>query len=354
MANEFVARKGLLISGSTKASGSITAFSFTGSILADNGIISSSTQFNSLNSPFTGSFTGSLKGSLTGTGSWASSASVAISSSYALTASYALNGGTGTAGNSFVTFSIAGQNNVIADSSNDTLTLVAGSGISLTSDASTDAITITATAASPQAFNIDTYEFIGDGTTTDYNIVNSYIINSLIVSVDGITYMPSDDYTISTNTLTFISAPPSQSNILVRAFVNATTGVTGSFSGSFSGVIASSSFATTASYALTSAGTITNAVSSSYALTASYALNGGSGGTGAGFPYTGNAVITGSLWVSGSSGGLGGVTGSFLGSFTGDGSNLQNVPAAVVLEIDGGFASSVFDGTDIIFDGGGA
>ena len=38
----------------------------------------------------------------------------------------------------------------------------------------------------------------------------------------------------------------------------------------------------------------------SYAITASYALNGGSGGSGAGFPYSGSAVITGSLLVSGS------------------------------------------------------
>ena len=39
-----------------------------------------------------------------------------------------------------------------------------------------------------------------------------------------------------------------------------------------------------------------SAISSSYALTASYALN---GGTGAGFPYTGSAGITGSLYVVG-------------------------------------------------------
>jgi hypothetical protein len=47
----------------------------------------------------------------------------------------------------------------------------------------------------------------------------------------------------------------------------------------------------TASYAM-------NALSSSYAITASYALNGGSGGSG--FPFSGSAVITGSLLVSSS------------------------------------------------------
>ena len=50
-------------------------------------------------------------------------------------------------------------------------------------------------------------------------------------------------------------------------------------------------------------------ISSSYAVTASYALNGGGGG-GTGFPFSGSAVITGSLYVSGS----GGITGSLLGT----------------------------------------
>jgi hypothetical protein len=48
--------------------------------------------------------------------------------------------------------------------------------------------------------------------------------------------------------------------------------------------------------AATFAGSITNAVSASYALTASYALNGGGGG-GAAFPFSGSAVITGSLTI---------------------------------------------------------
>lgn len=57
--------------------------------------------------------------------------------------------------------------------------------------------------------------------------------------------------------------------------------------------------ATTASYVTGSIHDSTNpALSSSYALTASYALNSGGGGGGSAFPYTGNAVITGTLSVS--------------------------------------------------------
>jgi hypothetical protein len=38
-------------------------------------------------------------------------------------------------------------------------------------------------------------------------------------------------------------------------------------------------------------------ISSSYAVTASFALNGGGGGSGSGFPFSGSAVITGSLEI---------------------------------------------------------
>jgi hypothetical protein len=56
------------------------------------------------------------------------------------------------------------------------------------------------------------------------------------------------------------------------------------------GEITGSSFQGTASYT-------TQALSSSYALTASFALNGGGGG---GFPYTGSALVTGSIGLTGS------------------------------------------------------
>ena len=49
--------------------------------------------------------------------------------------------------NVFSTFAVAGQNNVVADSTADTLTLVAGSNITITTDASTDSITINSTAS---------------------------------------------------------------------------------------------------------------------------------------------------------------------------------------------------------------
>lgn len=50
----------------------------------------------------------------------------------------------GTANNTFSTISVAGQSDVVADSGSDTLTLVAGSNITLTTNATTDTITIAA------------------------------------------------------------------------------------------------------------------------------------------------------------------------------------------------------------------
>lgn len=51
--------------------------------------------------------------------------------------------GSGALSSSFETIRVAGQPDVVADSSTDTLTLVAGSGITITSNAVTDTITIT-------------------------------------------------------------------------------------------------------------------------------------------------------------------------------------------------------------------
>ncbi len=61
----------------------------------------------------------------------------------------ATGGGGGGSSNSFATISVAGQTNVVADSSTDTLTIVAGSGITITTDSVGDSITIASTAATP-------------------------------------------------------------------------------------------------------------------------------------------------------------------------------------------------------------
>jgi hypothetical protein len=57
----------------------------------------------------------------------------------------------------FKTISVSGQSDVVADANTDTLTLVAGSNVTLTTDASADSITIAASGggSSSDTFNID-------------------------------------------------------------------------------------------------------------------------------------------------------------------------------------------------------
>ena len=61
----------------------------------------------------------------------------------------AVGTGSGNVTEAFKTISISGQSDIEADSPTDTLTLVAGNGITLTTDPSTDTITITASVTSP-------------------------------------------------------------------------------------------------------------------------------------------------------------------------------------------------------------
>lgn len=65
--------------------------------------------------------------------------------------------------NVFSTFAVAGQSNVVADSTSDTLTLVAGTNVTITTNASTDSITINSTASG-------TGDVVGPASATDGNV----------------------------------------------------------------------------------------------------------------------------------------------------------------------------------------
>lgn len=67
--------------------------------------------------------------------------------------STASGGGGGSQSNSFTNIVVAGQGTISAESSTDTLTIVAGTGISLATDVVTDSITITNTAIAGSSFN---------------------------------------------------------------------------------------------------------------------------------------------------------------------------------------------------------
>ena len=58
--------------------------------------------------------------------------------------------------------------------------------------------------------------FTGDGSTTTQTINNGRNVNDVLVIVNGIILVPTTDYTISTTTLTFVTAPAASAEIQVR------------------------------------------------------------------------------------------------------------------------------------------
>ena len=57
---------------------------------------------------------------------------------------------------------------------------------------------------------------VGDASTTAFTIASGRTVNDLLVFVNGICLVPTDDYTISGTNLTFASAPASSAEITFR------------------------------------------------------------------------------------------------------------------------------------------
>jgi plastocyanin len=91
--------------------------------------------------------------------------------------------------NTFRTIAIAGQSSVVADTTADTLTLVAGTGISLTTNAGTDTITITGTASTGNitfaANTIDSTDSTAITITPAVSFESDVVVGNEIVFADG-------------------------------------------------------------------------------------------------------------------------------------------------------------------------
>ena len=119
--------------------------------------------------------------------------------------------GSGGSQNLFSTIAVAGQSNVVADATTDTLTFVAGNNITLTTDASADSITINSTASGGGSGGSSTQfaknTFTGDDSTVDFTLTQSMTSeDGLIVFIDGV-YQADNVYSVSGTTLTFATAP---------------------------------------------------------------------------------------------------------------------------------------------------
>jgi len=86
---------------------------------------------------------------------------------------------------------------------------IAGSGV--TTSISGDTLTITGASLS-----YSTGTFTGDASTTIFTINSGHTVNSILVFINGICLVPTDDYTVSGTNLTFNTAPAASAEIQVR------------------------------------------------------------------------------------------------------------------------------------------
>ena len=123
---------GFFVSGSI---GSVGAASKGASVFGGDLVVSGTSHFKS-------GLSGSLTKLTNGTSYLAAGANVTITSGSSGQVTIAA---TSTVDSGFKIISVAGQDNVVAESVGDTLTLVAGNNISITTDAASDSITIAST-----------------------------------------------------------------------------------------------------------------------------------------------------------------------------------------------------------------
>ena len=125
------------------------------------------------------------------------------------TLDFSVTGG-GSVSEAFKTISVSGQDDVVADAAADTLTLVAGSNMTITTSASGDSITFASSASGGSGGSSSSFAkntFAGDGSTTAFTLSTTMTNeDGLIVFIDGV-YQADNVYTVSGTTLTFATAP---------------------------------------------------------------------------------------------------------------------------------------------------
>ena len=126
-------------------------------------------------------------------------------------------------GNAFGTIAVSGQSNVVADQANDTLTLAAGSGITLATTAGTDTVTITSTASGGSLVTGNTQSttanlFTGNNSATAFTLSSAPgHENNVTVTINGVS-QHTDTFSVSGTVLTLDSAPATGDTIEARVF----------------------------------------------------------------------------------------------------------------------------------------
>jgi len=131
----------------------------------------------------------------------------------------AIGGGGGTVTEAFKTFAVSGQSDIVADGPTDTLTVAAGSNISLTTDAATDTLTIASTASGGGTVTIERNNYTGNGSTVAYGVSSTIMSeNNIQIYLDGV-YQDKDGFSTSGSTVTFSVAPPAGTAIEIMHYV---------------------------------------------------------------------------------------------------------------------------------------
>jgi len=129
-------------------------------------------------------------------------------------------GGSGTVTEAFKTFAVSGQSDIVADGPTDTLTVAAGSNISLTTDAATDTLTIASTGGGGGTVTIERNNYTGDGSTVAYGVSSTIMSeNNIQIYLDGV-YQDKDGFSTSGSTVTFSVAPPTGTAIEIMHYVS--------------------------------------------------------------------------------------------------------------------------------------
>jgi len=129
-------------------------------------------------------------------------------------------------GNSFLNFAVAGQTTLSPTSNTGTLSFAAGSGMTITTNPSTNTITFVSSggSVSANALSGTNDTFVANGSQTSFIVTPANTTaNDMIVTVDSVIQTPTTNYTVSGNTVTFTEAPVNGAAIEVRTF---TTGGT--------------------------------------------------------------------------------------------------------------------------------
>ena len=124
--------------------------------------------------------------------------------------------GTGTVSEAFKTISVSGSSDIVADSATDTLTLVAGSNMTITQSAGSDTITFASSGGGGGASASDIrkrFTYTTSSSTTaftgsdDNSQTLSYTLGAVDVYLNGVLQELTTDYAeTSTSTITFVNA----------------------------------------------------------------------------------------------------------------------------------------------------